>query len=144
MTSHEPAALLAAFAIEVAENEGMPSKPSEKGVLQPGKSARGLTGTPTLEPSRPNATSHGPEVAETSTKFRKNVERHPLARLTILAGIMASLAFPVLATDCVNPMPERDRLHRDGGRFLCDHDVPMEVPEQLLSEHPAHRSPLGR
>jgi hypothetical protein len=98
------------FAIQVAENEGMPSRSNFNASLPQVVRTRRLTGTLTLGPSKTRAANDGLWSAkEAPMRHFKGPTRHPLARLisrlTIVAGVIASLAFPVLAQDGTGPMP---------------------------------------
>ena len=92
------------FAIQVAENEGMPSRSISRGSPPPPAPTRRLTGTLTLGLSKTRAATGGLWSAKEQAAMR-----HPLARLisrlAIMAGVIASLAFPVLAQDGTGPMP---------------------------------------
>ena len=91
------------FSIQVAENEGMPSQAKSRGSPPPPAPTRRLTGTLTLGSSK----KRGATGALWSAKEQAAM-RQPLARLTsrlaIVAGMTASLAFPVLAQDGTRPM----------------------------------------
>ncbi len=91
------------FSIQVAENEGMPSRSNSRG--SPPLPARRLTGTLTLGLSKTRAATRGLWSVK-----EKAAMRQPLASLiattAAMAGVIASFAFPVLAQDGTGPMPE--------------------------------------
>jgi len=92
------------FAIQVAENEGMPTRPNSKGSPPPPAPTRRLTGTLSLGPSNTRGATGGLWSVK-----EKAAMRHPLARLiartAVIAGLIASFAFPVRAEDGTDPMP---------------------------------------
>jgi len=117
------------YSIQVAENEGMPSRSSPRGAPQPPARARRLSGTLTLGLSKTRATAEGLRSAsEERSKHKEKTTRHPRARLfermAVLAGVLASIAFPVLARDDTAPLPANAEARSHGGD--C---VPIAVPE---------------
>lgn len=104
MTGSSHPTVLQDFAIQVAENEGMPTRPSSRGSPPPPGPTRRLTGTLTLGPSKTRGVTGGLWSAK-----EKAAMRHRLARLiagtAVLAGMIASFAFPVLVKDGTDPMP---------------------------------------
>ncbi|GHF75299.1 hypothetical protein GCM10017056_52240 [Seohaeicola zhoushanensis] len=92
------------FAIQVAENEGMPTRPNSRGSPPPPAPTRRLTGTLTLGPSKTRGATGGLRSAK-----EKAAMRHPLARLiagtAVIAGLIAPFVFPVLAKDGTDLMP---------------------------------------
>ena len=103
MTSSTHPTVPTDFSIQVAENEGMPTKPSSRASPLPAAPTRRLTGTLTLGPSKTRGATGGLWSAK-----EKAAMRHPLARLiagtAVIAGLIASFAFPVLAQDGTRPM----------------------------------------
>ena len=91
------------FAIQVAENEGMPPRPKPSNVSpQPAARARRLTGTRKLGPPKTHSAANGfCSGKERSIKPLGKPKRHPLARvfsrLAVLAGLIA-LLLPLVAT----------------------------------------------
>jgi hypothetical protein len=131
------------FSIQVAENEGMPSRSNSRGSLSPPAPIQRLTGTLTLGLSRTRAATSG----LWSTKEQAAM-RHPLARLiagtAVIAGAVASFAFPVLAQDGTGPMPENAQPRSYGGRWTCDLGYRVEGAECLALDIPEHAYPTGR
>jgi hypothetical protein len=107
------------FSIQVAENEGMPSNPNFRGSPPPPTPTRRLTGTLTLGLSKTRVANGGLWSVKEQAAMR-----HPLARLiartTVVAGVIASFAFPVLAQDGTSPMPENAQPRSYGGGWVCD------------------------
>ena len=131
------------FSIQVAENEGMPSRPNSKASLTPVARTRRLTGTLTLELSKTPAATGGIWSAKEQAEMR-----HPLARLiartAAIAGVIASLAFPVLAQDGTGPMPENAQPRSYGSGWVCDLGYRVEGNECLALDIPEHAYPTGR
>ena len=92
------------FPIQVAENEGMPSRSNFRGFAPLPAPTRRLTGTLKLGLSETRAATGGLWSAK-----EKAAMRHPITRLiagtAVIAGMIASFAFPVLAKDGTDPMP---------------------------------------
>ena len=97
------------FAIQVAENEGMPSRPNSRGSPPPPAPIRRVTGTLTLGLSKTRAATDGLRSAK-EMRMRQNEgpTTRPLAmliaRITVAAGVIASMAFPV---SCAGRHPDR-------------------------------------
>lgn len=113
------------FSIQVAENEGMPSRLGSKGCLPPDVRTRRLTGTLTLGLSKIGAATDGPRSARKEPmRHRKELKRHPLAkffaRLAVVAGLIASMAFPVVAQDGTRPIPANAQPKSYGEGWECD------------------------
>ncbi len=131
------------FVIHVAENEGMPSRTNSKGARPPPAPTRRLTGTLTLGLSR--------KVAETDLHQSAKEQaalKHPLAKLiaktAVIAGVIASFAFPVLAQDGTGPMPLNAQARSYGGGWVCDLGFRVEGTECLALDIPEHAYPTGR
>lgn len=112
------------FSIQVAENEGMPSRSSSRDAPQPPARARRLSGTLTLGLSKTHAAAEGLRPAsEEKSHLQKKTTRHPRARLVermaALAGVIAFVAFPVLAQDGTGPTPENAESRDYGGGWDC-------------------------
>lgn len=103
MTSSTHPTVPTDFSIQVAENEGMPTRPNSRASPPMPAPTRRLSGTLTLGSSK----KRGATGALWSAKEQAAM-RQPLARLTsrlaIVAGMIASLAFPVHAQDGTRPM----------------------------------------
>lgn len=131
------------FSIQVAENEGMPSRPNSKASLTPVARTRRLTGTLTLELSKTPAATGGIWSAKEQAAMR-----HPLARLiartAAIAGVIASLAFPVLAQDGTGPMPENAQPRSYGSGWVCNLGYRVEGNKCLALDIPEHAYPTGR
>ena len=100
------------FSIQVAENEGMPSRSNSWGY--PPAPNRRLTGTLTLGLSKTRAATGGLWSAKEQAAMR-----HPLARLiaksAFMTGVIASFAFPALAQDGTGPIPQNAQAPSYGG-----------------------------
>ena len=112
------------FPIQVAENEGMPSRPNPRGSPPLAARTRRLTGTLTLGLSKTRAATAGHRSAkEEPMRHHKAPTRHPMARLiarmAVVAGVIASVAFPVLAQDGTGPMPANAEARSYGGGWDC-------------------------
>jgi hypothetical protein len=137
------------FPIQVAENEGMPTRPNSKGSPPPVARPRRLTGTLTLWPSKTHPATDGPWSAKKEPmRHNKEPTRHPLARLiariAVVAGVIASIAFPVFAQDGIGPMPENAQPRSYGGGWVCDLGYRVEGAECLALDIPEHAFPTGR
>lgn len=131
------------FAIQVAENEGMPSRSNSKGSLTPVARTRRLTGTLTLELSKAPAATGGIWSAKAQAAMR-----HPLARLiartAVMAGVIASFGFPVLAQHGTGPMPGNAQPRSYGSGWVCDLGYRQEADECLALDIREHAYPTGR
>jgi hypothetical protein len=129
------------FSIQVAENEGMPSRSNSRG--SPPAPTRRLTGTLTLGLSKTRAATGGLWSAKEQAAMR-----HPLARLiaktAVIAGVIASFAFPVLAQDGTGPIPENAQARSYGSGWVCDFGYRVEGAECLALDIPEHAHPTGR
>jgi len=99
------------FPIEVAENEGMPPGPGFKGSSPPNAPIRRVTGTLTLGLSKTRAATDCLRSAKEVPMRQNEVPpTRPLARLlartTVAAGVIASMAFPVFAQDGTGSLPD--------------------------------------
>lgn len=143
MTSSTHPTLPQDFAIQVAENEGMPTRPNSRASPLPAAPTRRLTGTLTLGLSRTRAATGRLWSAKEQVAMR-----HPLARLiartAAIAGVIASFAFPVLAQDGTGPMPENAQPRSYGGGWVCDLGFRVEGAECLPLDIPEHAYPTGR
>lgn len=130
------------FSIHVAENEGMPSLSSRRDAPQWPARTRRLSGTLTLGLSKTRAAADSIRSAsEERSQHQEKTKRHPRARLVertaVLAGVIASIAFPVLARDGTAPLPDNAEARSHGG--AC---VPIAVPENGFLTN-AHRDRTG-
>ncbi|NKX44466.1 hypothetical protein [Roseicyclus persicicus] len=138
------------FAIEVAENEGMPSRSIATGRPPKPAPTRRLTGTLTLGPSMARAAAGGLWSASEQAAMRHHKEparRAParlIARVAVVAGVIASFAFPVLAQDGTGPIPENAQPRGHGGGWVCDLGFRQEGADCLALHMPAHSHPTGR
>lgn len=131
------------FAIQVAENEGMPSRPNLKVSLTPVARTRRLTGTLTLELSKTRAATGGLWSAREQAAMRHSLARL-IARTAVIAGVIASFAFPVLAQDGTGPMPQNAHARSYGVGWVCDLGYRVEGTECLALDIPEHAYPTGR
>ena len=149
MTDHTPPTVTQEFPIQVAENEGMPSRPNSKGSTPSVVRTRRLTGTLTLGPSKTRAATDGLWSAkEAKMRHLKEPARHPLARLisrmAVVAGVIASMSFPILAQDGTGPLPQNAQARSYGGGWVCDLGFRVEGSECLALDVPEHAYPTGR
>ena len=131
------------FSIQVAQNEGMPSRQNSKAPLTPVARTRRLTGTLTLELSKTPAATGGIWSAKEQAAMRRPLARL-IARTAAIAGVIASLAFPVLAQDGTGPMPENAQPRSYGSGWVCDLGYRVEGDECLALDIPEHAYPTGR
>jgi hypothetical protein len=138
------------FSIQVAENEGMPSRPNFNPPPPPTARTLRLTGTLTLGLSTTSGATDGLWSAKEEAPIRHHKEptRHPLARLiamtAVMAGVIAFFAFPVLAQDGTGPMPENAQPRSYGGGWVCDLGYRVDGAECLALDIPEHANPTGR
>ena len=99
------------FSIQVAENEGMPSRPyieeHSPTVVRSGRK----TGTLRPRKSKASMKPDGSRLGKTEMMKRdKMLAGHPFtrlhAKLAIVASVVASFAFPVLAQDVTGSKPD--------------------------------------
>lgn len=125
------------FAIQVAENEGMPPRPKPSNAsLQSIARARRLTGTRKLGPPKTHSAANDfCSGKERSIQPLGKPKRHPLARafsrLAVLAGLIASLAFPAFAQDVRAPMPAHAQPKSYGEGWECDRGYRRETDKCL-------------
>ncbi len=78
----------------------------------------------------------------------KKPPRHALARpitkLAFVAGVIASMAFPVFAQDGIGPMPQNAQARSYGGGWVCDLGFRVEGAECLALDIPEHAYATGR
>lgn len=83
----------------------------------------------------------GPSGGNTSIKL-------PLAllisKLGLVAGVVASVAFPVLAQDGTGAMPEHAQARSYGTGWVCDFGYRVAGGECLVLDIPEHAFPTGR
>lgn len=131
------------FSIQVAENEGMPSRSISMGFSPPPALTRRLTGTLTIGLWETHAAAGGLWSAKEQAAMR-----HPLARLiartAVTAGMIAFFAIPVLGQDGTGPMPLNAQSRSFGGGWVCDLGYRVEGAECLALEIPEHAYPNGR
>lgn len=137
------------FPIQVAENEGMPSRPNSMGSPPPAARPRRQAEELTLGLSKtPTATDGLWSVKEAPMRRHKEPTRHPLARLVsklaFAAGVVASVAFPALAQDGAGPMPENAQPRSFGSGWVCDLGYRIEGAECQALDIPEHAYPTGR
>ncbi|SEO18067.1 hypothetical protein [Palleronia pelagia] len=135
--------------IEVAENEGMPPGPNFIGFSPPFAQTRQVTGTLTLALSRTRTATDGLRSAkEKLMRHPEEAPKHPLARLiarmAVVAGMIASLAFPVLAQDGTGPMPENAEARSYGGGWNCALGYRVAGEECVTIDIPEHAYATGR
>lgn len=111
------------FPIQVAENEGMPPGPGFKGSSPPIAPMRRVTGTLTLGLPKTRAATDGPRSAKKKLmRHHKEPTKHPLARLiarmAVVAGMIASFAFPAFAQDALVPANATAKSYGEG--WECD------------------------
>lgn len=149
MTGSTHSTLLQDFAIQIAENEGMPSRPNSKRPTLPVTRFRRLTGTLTLGLSQTRATIDGPWLAkEESMRLHKKIAKHPITtlilRVTVLASVIASMVFPVSAQDGTGPMPQNAQPRSYGTGWVCDLGYQVDGAECLALDIPENAHPTGR
>jgi hypothetical protein len=137
------------FSIEVAENEGMPPGPDSKGSQPPEVRTRRLTGMLTLGLSKTRAATDGPRSArKEQMRHHEESSSRPLAklfaRLAVVAGVIASMAFPVFAQDGIGPMPQNAQSRSYGGGWDCDLGYRVEGAECLTLDIPENAYATGR
>lgn len=134
------------FPLQVAENEGMPSGSLSRDAPLPAAPTRRLTGTLTLGLSKTRLTAEGLRSAsEKQSHLQEKPTRHPRARLfqrmAALAGVIAFVAFPLLAQDGTGPTPENAQTRNYGGGWDCqlgyrvdgEGCVAIDVPENAYA-----------
>lgn len=81
-------------------------------------------------------------------RHHKEPTRHPLARLiarmAVVAGMIAFMAFPVFAQDGTGPTPQNAQARSYGGGWVCDLGFRVEGAECLALEIPENAYPTGR
>jgi hypothetical protein len=141
MTNRTGQTLPQDFPIEVAENEGMPPGPDSRGFSPPFAPTRRVSGTPMFGLSKTRTAIDGLMPARERPMRRNGVQpTRPLARLiariTVAAGVIASLAFPVFAQDCTGPSAQSAQSRSDGGGWDCDLGYRVEGAECLALDIP--------
>lgn len=134
------------FSIQVAENEGMPSRSSRRDAPPPTARVQRLSGTLTLGLSKTSSTAEGLRTAsEKQSHLPEKPTRRPRARLVVrmaaLAGVIALVAFPVLAQVGIGPTPENAQTRDYGGGWDCrlgyrvndEGCVAIDVPENAYA-----------
>ncbi|WP_322786401.1 hypothetical protein [Pseudophaeobacter arcticus] len=131
------------FPIQVAENEGMPSRSNSRGSPPPPAPTRRLTGTLTLGLSKTRA-----ETGDLWSAKEQAAMRYPLARMiartAVISGVIASFAFSVLAQDGSGPMPQNAQARSYGGGWICELGYRVEGAECLALDIPENAYPTGR
>lgn len=129
MTGRTPPAVPQDFPIQAAENEGMPPRQHSDSSFPAVVPARRLIGTLTLGSSKSRPTTKGFWSEKGAPK------RRPLARscsrLAIVAGLVASLAFPAFAQDATAPMPAHAQPKSYGEGWDCDRGYRREADKCL-------------
>lgn len=137
------------FSIQAAENEGMPPRSDARGTPPPPVPTRRLKGTLKLGRSTTSAETAGlwSDRKEEPIMHHREPTRHPLARLVaktaVMAGVIASFAFPVLAQDGTGPMPKNAQPYAYGGGWDCDLGFRVQGVECLALDIPEHAYPTG-
>lgn len=149
MTGITPPKFPQEFPIQVAENEGMPSRSNFKGSPPPAARTRRLTGTLTLGLSKTRAAADGLRSAkEEPMRHRKESTRHPLARLiarkAVVAGVIASMALPVFAQDGTGPLPGNAEARSYGGGWNCALGFRVTGGECVAIDIPENAYATGR
>lgn len=113
------------FPIQAAENEGMPPRMKSYRALPPVARVRWLAGPPTKEASKAHPATEGFRFGKkTSMNPAEKPKKHPMARvfsrLAVLAGLIASLAFPAFAQVSTAPMPAHAQPKSYGEGWECD------------------------
>ncbi|MGQ3486323.1 hypothetical protein [uncultured Roseovarius sp.] len=137
------------FAIEVAENEGMPPEPGFKGSSPSIAPIRQVTGTLTLGLSKTRAAIDGLRSAkEIPMRHYREPTILPLsrliARMAAVAGVMASMAFPVFAQDGTGPLPQNAQSRSYSRGWDCDLGYRVEGAECLALDIPENAYATGR
>ncbi len=137
------------FSIEVAENEGMPSRSVSKGFSPSFALNGGVTETLTLGLSKTPAAANEPRSAEEMPSIQhKDPTTRPIARLiariTVAAGLIASVAFPVFAQDGTGPIPQNAQSRSYGEGWNCDLGYRMDGAECLALDIPEDAFATGR
>lgn len=124
MTNRDRPAVSNDFPLQAAENEGMPSRPDFEETTSSSISSRRRARKLSPGSMRDKTASCVPLPAkEEPTRLRKK-KKNALARLTfgliVVAGIIASIAFPVFAQDGTGPVPDNAEARHYGGGWDCD------------------------
>ena len=147
MTSSARPTIPQDFPIQVAENEGMPSRPDSNGSWPPIAPTRRVTGTLTLRLSKTRATIDGLR-SEKEMPMNREPTTRPLsgliARMAAVAGVIASMAFPVIAQDGTGPMSPNAQSRGYGGGWDCDLGYRVEGTECLALDIPENAYATGR
>jgi hypothetical protein len=135
--------------IQVAENDGMPSRPNFEPPQTPAARTRRLTGTLTLGLSKTRVAngrlrSAKKEPMRHEQKSTRHLMARLIAQLSAAAGIIACLTFPVFAQDGTGPFPENavERSYGDG--WVCELGYRVEGAECLALDIPELAYPTGR
>lgn len=112
------------FAVDAAENEGMPV-PDVDNRAERGPRHGRMIGTLRLRhvKSRTVSRPHRADPAVTMTGRRTPKSRpqsRPITRMIMLAGALASLAFPALAQDGTGAVPDNAAARGQGAGWDCD------------------------
>ena len=109
------------FPIQVAENEGMPSRTDPRDTAL--RVTRHGRQTGTLRPGSSKERTAADEVwAAKGARMRKTnttATARLVSRLAVVAGIMAAVAFPVFAQDGTGPTPDNAKARNYGGGWDC-------------------------
>ncbi|PRY84368.1 hypothetical protein [Donghicola tyrosinivorans] len=137
------------FPIQAAENEGMPPRPdfedTQPRFTRPGSQ----TGTHCLGSLKEKtATGKAWPAREKPIRQDKKKNNNSLARLisrlAVVAGIIASVAFPVFAQDGTGPMPDNAEARNYGGGWDCDLGFRVEGAECMALDIPDNAYATGR
>lgn len=77
-------------------------------------------------------------------KTTKNPLARPISKLAVVAGVIASMAFPVFAQDGTGPMPDNAEARSYGGGWNCDLGYRVEGAECLALDIPENAYATGR
>lgn len=138
------------FAVLVSKKKGLPSRPKPRGSAPPAARIGGVARTPGPLALRARTATGGNLSAneETLMKHTKKPTRHLVARLmarmALLAGMIASFTFPVLAQDRPGPAPENAQPRSYGDGWVCDIGYRVEGNACLALVIPEHAHPTGQ
>ena len=103
----------------------------------------------TVTPARPSplsgisdAGSSEARLAEPRTGTRRMARWS--GRVTLLAGLMAALAFPVMAQDGTGPMPLNAQVRSYGTGWICNLGYRVDGADCVALDIPEHAYPTGR
>lgn len=143
-----------AFAVQAAENEGMPIRPDAGPVAPRDAGARRQTGASRPAPPKSGAQAHQPRPRSPPLRrikpMKYDAHSHGrtlgrlVAKLTAVAGLITSLAFPVFAQDGTGPIPQNAQARSYGGGWNCVLGYRVDGAECLTIELPENAYATGR